>query len=75
MRFNLSNFRFIRNNLTPESAKPYFDALIMPHVYCITRWTTACKTALKEIEMAYKQALKVLDRKPNMYHHCLILKF
>ena len=42
--------------------------------YCITSWATACKTALKPIETAYKQALKVLDRKPNMYHHCLILK-
>lgn len=75
MKFNLSNFRFIRNNLTPESAKLYLDAMIMPHMlYCITSWATACKTALKPIEVAYKQALKVLDRKPNMYQHCLILK-
>lgn len=75
MKFNLSNFRFIRNNLTLEAAKLYFEAMIMSHMsYCITSWALACKTTLKPIETAYKQALKVLDKKPNTHHHCQILK-
>ena len=75
IKFNLSNFRFIRNNLTPESAKLYFDTMIMSHMlYCVTSWAAACKTTLKPIETVYKQALKVLDKKPKTYHHCQILK-
>ena len=75
IKFNLSNFRFIRNNLTLESAKLYFDTMIMSHMsYCVTSWASACKTRLKPIETVYKQALKVLDKKPKTYHHCQILK-
>lgn len=49
--------------------------MIMSHMsYCITSWALACKTTLKPIETAYKQALKVLDKKPNTHHHCQILK-
>lgn len=33
----------------------------------------ACKTILKPAETAYKQALKIQDRKKS-YHHCRILK-
>lgn len=33
-----------------------------------------CKTTLKSLELTYKQAIKVLDRKPKMYHHCQILE-
>ena len=49
--------------------------MIMSHMlYCVTSWAAACKTALKPIETVYKQALKVLDKKPKTYHHCQILK-
>lgn len=34
----------------------------------------ACKTTIKPIAAVYKQALKVLDKKPKMYHHCYILE-
>ncbi len=75
MRFNLSNFRYIRNNLTTDSAKLYLSAMIMPYMtYCVTTWALACKSTLRPVEIAYKQALKVLDKKPKTHHHCNILK-
>lgn len=75
MKFNLSNFKFIRDNLTLESAKLYFNAMIVSHMtYCMTTWTLACKTTLKSIETIYKQALKTLDKKPKTHHHCRILE-
>ena len=74
-KFNLANFRFIRNCLTTEVAKLYFKSMILPHLtYCLTSWTQACYTTLKPIKSVYKQALKVLDRKPNSHHHCYILR-
>ncbi len=49
--------------------------MIVPHItYCITTWALACKSTLKPVEIAYKQSLKILDKKPNTYHHCAILK-
>ena len=62
-KFNLDNFRFIRNCLTTEVAKLYFKSK-----------GQACCTTLKRIQSVYKQALKVLDRKPNSHHHCYILR-
>uniref|UniRef100_A0A8C7CP59 Reverse transcriptase domain-containing protein n=1 Tax=Oncorhynchus kisutch TaxID=8019 RepID=A0A8C7CP59_ONCKI len=74
-KFNLANFRFIRNCLTTEVAKLYFKSMILPHLtYCLTSWAQACCTKLKPIQSVYKQALKVLDRKPNSHHHCHILR-
>ncbi len=47
----------------------------MPHMtYCITSRALACKSTLKPVEIAYKQASKILDKKSNMCHHCNILK-
>lgn len=49
--------------------------MIMSHLnYCITSWTLTNKTTIKTVEALYKKALKVLDEKPNMYHHCRILE-
>lgn len=39
IKYNLSNLRFIRNNPALESAKLYFDTMIMSYVlYCVTSW-------------------------------------
>ena len=74
-KFYMANFRFIRNCLTTEVAKLYFKSMILPHLtYCLTSWAQACCTTLKPIQSVYKQALKVLDRKPNSHHHCHILR-
>ncbi len=49
--------------------------MIMSHMsYCLTSWASANITTLKAITTLYKQALKILDRKPKSYHHCHILK-
>ena len=60
VKFNLSNFRFIRNSMTTDAAKIYMHAMIMSHfTYCLT---------------SFAQANKTMDRKSNTYHHCLILR-
>ncbi len=47
----------------------------MPHLtYCLTSWSQACKTTLKPIHSTYKQAMKVMDKKPLRHHHCSILE-
>ena len=74
VKFNLSNFRYIRNCLNIEAATLYFNAIIMSHLsYCLTSWSQAHKTTLAPIHSTYKQALKVLDQKPFRHHHCSIL--
>ena len=75
IKFNLSNFRHIRNCLTTNAATLYFNAMIMSHLsYCLTSWAQAPCTTLKSVQSAYHQAIKVLDKKPNSYHHCNCLR-
>lgn len=51
IKFTVSNFTSIRNNLTRESAKQYFDTMIMSHMsYCLTTWASACKTTLSQLK-------------------------
>lgn len=39
-KFNLANFRFIRNSLTNEAAVLFKNSMIIPHItYCMTTWT------------------------------------
>lgn len=50
------------------------NSMIIPHItYCKTTWTQTRKSFLKPVEIIYKQTLKVLDKKPNSFHHCSIL--
>lgn len=39
----------------------------------MSSWSQANKTTMKSIASLYKQALKVLDRRPSQFHHCAIL--
>ena len=72
---NLRQFRFIRDQLSSEAAKLYLHSFILSHLaYCVTSWSQAVKTAIKPLSTLYKQALKVLDKKPNSYHHCEVIK-
>lgn len=74
VKHNLANFKYIRNCLNTEAAKLFFNAIIMSHLtYCITSWTQTYDTNLKPIHSVYKQALKVLDKKPIRHHHCNVL--
>ena len=49
--------------------------MILSHLsYCATVWGQASQTTVKPIISLYKQALKIMDRKPTMWHHCLIVQ-
>uniref|UniRef100_A0A8C6PUA8 Reverse transcriptase domain-containing protein n=1 Tax=Nothobranchius furzeri TaxID=105023 RepID=A0A8C6PUA8_NOTFU len=75
VKTNLNCFRFIRRNLSHQTAKLYMHALIFPHLsYCITSWSQASSTTLKPIVLIYKQAIKIMDQKPLKWHHCRILR-
>lgn len=64
VKFNLRNFRHIRNQLPLDAAKLYMYSMIVPHfTYCITSWSQTGKTILAPLQMLYKQTLKVLDKK------------
>ncbi len=74
-KYNLANFRYMRNCLTSTAAFLYMNAMIISNLtYCLTSWTHAKNTTLKPILSLYKQALKVPDRKPNTHHHCHLLR-
>lgn len=74
LKFNLMNYKHIRNSLTTEASNIYFNAMIVPHLlYCMSSWSQACKTSLKLLESLYKRAIKIHDKKPRQYHHCKVL--
>ena len=75
VKMNLVHFKIIRNQLTTEAAKLYFHSMILTHIsYCLTTWSQANTTALSLIRKSYKKALKILDKKSNLYHHCPIIQ-
>lgn len=74
VKFNLSNFRFIRNSMSTRAVKMFMHSVIFSHMtYCLTSWSQANHNTLKPIQSLYKQTLKVLDKKPHNFHHCNIL--
>lgn len=75
VRMNLVTFRSIRQDMSTEAAKMFLHSMIFTHfTYCITSWSQASQSAKRPLEVLYKQAIKVLDKKPRHYHHCAILK-
>lgn len=75
VNFNLCNFRQIRSFLPEKAAKMFLHCMIFSHIeYCITNWSLTNMITLKPIESLYKKALKIFDRKPFSFHHCLILQ-
>lgn len=75
IKFSLANFRFIRDFMSTEAAKLYFFSMILSHItYCLISWSNTHSTTIKPLERLYKQALKILDKKPYHYHHCSILR-
>lgn len=52
IKFNLANFRHIRNNLTTEASKLYINAMILSRInYCLTSWTQIGRTTLRPVEI------------------------
>ena len=75
VKFNLRNFRHIRNQLPLDAAKLYMHSMIFSHIsYCITSWSQTGETTLAPLQTLYKQTLKVLDKKRLRYHHCNIIQ-
>ena len=60
--------------MSDSAALTFLHAMIFSHLsYCITTWTMVGPTTLTPVEVLYKKALKILDKKPISYHHCNIL--
>uniref|UniRef100_A0A8C1Z289 Reverse transcriptase domain-containing protein n=1 Tax=Cyprinus carpio TaxID=7962 RepID=A0A8C1Z289_CYPCA len=75
IKFNLANFRSIRNDMSTEAALIFLHSMIFSHLnYCFTSWSQASQSAKRPLETLYKQAIKIMDKKPRHYHHCAILK-
>ena len=75
IKYNLANFRHIRSSLPMDVAKTFLHGLIFSHIsYCITCWGQANESTIRPLKSQYKQALKILDKKPLHYHHCNILE-
>lgn len=75
IKYNLANFRHIRSLLPMDVAKTFMHGLIFSHIsYCITCWGQANESTIRPLKSLYKQALKILDKKPLHYHHCNILE-
>lgn len=75
VRINLNCFRLIRKYISIEAAHVFIHAMILSHIsYCITVWTQTSDSLIKKIEMLYNRALKIMDKKPNRWHHCNVKK-
>ena len=75
VKFNLWNFRYIRNQLPLDASKLYMHSMIFSHIsYCFTSWSQTGKNTLAPLQTLYKQTLKVLDKNPLRYHHCKIIQ-
>ena len=69
----LHTFSQIRNSLSAEAATAFYHAMIMSRFkYCITCWSQATSSSLKQLESLYKRAAKILAKKERSYHHCRI---
>lgn len=69
------NFRHIRHQMSTQAAKMYMHSMILSHItYCLPIWTQAGVTSLNPLQSLNKQTVKILDKKPIIYHHCPILQ-
>lgn len=75
VKMNLATFRVIRNDMSTDAAKMFLNSMIFSHFnYCISSWSQASQSNKRPLEVLYKRAIKVMDKKPRHYHHCMILK-
>ena len=75
LKLTLFTFRHIRDSLSIEAAKTFFDALILSRInYCITTWSQCNANVTNPIASLYKRGLKTLDKKKWSDHHCPILQ-
>ncbi len=75
IKFNLNNFRYIPHQMSTQAAKMYTYSMIFSHIiYCLPIWSLASVTSLKPLQSLYKRTVKILDKKPSIFHHCPILQ-
>ncbi len=75
VKFNLYNFKFIRDYMSLEAAKMYMYSIVISHMtYCLTTWSLASSVTLKPLESFYKCTLKVFDDNVPISYRCPILK-
>lgn len=56
VKFNLSNFRFIRDHMSTEAAKMYMYSMVISQItYCLTTWSQASATTLLPVQSLYKK--------------------
>ncbi len=70
-------FRNIRHQLGTNVAasKLFMHTMILPHLsYCATSWSHTSIATLKPLYIIYKQAVKVVAKKPRSHHHCNIIQ-
>jgi len=61
--------------MSTDAAKLYMCAMVFSHFsYCSTTWSQTNGTSMQPLKSLYKQALKVMDKKPNSHHYCNIVK-
>ena len=70
VKTSLNCFRLIRSCLSFKAAHLYLHAMVLSHLsYCITSWSQATDSTIKPLFSLYKQALNILDQKPQKWHH------
>ncbi len=75
VKTSLNFFRLIRSCLSFKAAHLYLHAMILSHLSsCITAWDMTTHSGTRPLSSLYKQALKILDRKPQKWHHCKIIQ-
>ncbi len=75
IRTNLNCFYMIRPYISLKAAKLYMHAMVFSHLsYCVTVWSQVSQLTIKPVRSLYKQTLKILDKKPNRWHHCNIVQ-
>lgn len=75
VKTSLNCFRLIRSCLSFKAAHLYLHAMVLSHLsYCIAAWGQATDSATRPLFSLHKQALKILDQKPQKWHHCKIIE-
>ena len=75
VKTSLNCFRLIRSCLSLKASHLYVHAMVLSHLsYCITAWGQATDSATRPLFSLHKQALKILDQKPQQWHHCKIIE-
>lgn len=58
VKFNPSNFQFIRDHTSTEAAKMHMHSMVISHItYCLTSWSQASNTTLNPLQSLYKGTL------------------